>query len=174
MVIKKAEFVKSVVGMDQIPESRFEIAIVGKSNVGKSSFINYLCNRKNLARTSKDPGRTRMLNYFDCNDGEFTLVDLPGYGYAKVSKEEKMKWAKIIEEYFHESKNLKNVFMLVDIRNNPSKEDIIMINYLYDFQVPFTIIATKIDKLSRSAMYQKKSELAKFLKVGIDNIYLIY
>lgn len=173
MIIKSAEFLTSVVDMAGIPEDRLEIAVAGKSNVGKSSFINFLCNNKKLAKTSKDPGRTRMLNYFDINSGEFTLVDLPGYGYAKVSQEEKKKWAILLEKYFQESKNLQHILIIVDIRHNPTEDDLILINYLYFYNLPFTIIATKSDKLSRSANHKRKLEISQFLKIGLDNIILI-
>lgn len=173
MIIKKAEFIISVSELSQIPSGRREIAVAGKSNVGKSSFINFLCGKK-IAKTSKEPGRTRLLNYFDINDGEFSLVDLPGYGYAKVSQEEKAKWAALLESYFA-SKDARDrhVILLLDIRHEPTKDDLMMLNYLYFYQLPFTIIATKSDKLSRAAIGRRKQELAASLKVGIDNIILV-
>lgn len=173
MIINKAVFYTSVANISQLPEGKREIAVVGKSNVGKSSFINFLCNNSKLAKTSKTPGRTRLLNYFDINGGEFMLVDLPGYGYAKVAKEEQKKWGKLTEEYFSSSKNLKNVFMLVDIRFQPTSDDVMMMNYLYYYNIPFTVIATKADKLSRSAAHLRKREIAEFLKVGVDNVYMV-
>ncbi len=173
MIIKKSEFIISVAELSQIPSGRREIAVAGKSNVGKSSFINFLCGKK-IAKTSKEPGRTRLLNYFDINDGEFTLVDLPGYGYAKVSQEEKAKWAALLEAYFSspDAPN-RHVLMLVDIRHDPTKDDLTMLNYLYFYQLPFTIIATKADKLSRSAQGARRHALAASLKVGADNIILV-
>ncbi|MFW5780415.1 MAG: ribosome biogenesis GTP-binding protein YihA/YsxC [Bacillota bacterium] len=173
MQIKSAEFLTSVADISQLPEKKQEIAIAGKSNVGKSSFINFLCNNKKLAKTSKAPGRTRLLNYFDCNKGEFTLVDLPGYGYARVSFDEKRKWSKLLEEYFEKSKNLKHIFVIVDIRHNPTNDDIDLINYFYYYNIAFSVIATKSDKLSRAASNKRKAELAASLKIGVDDIILV-
>lgn len=170
MIIKNANFILSVMNISQIPEGRTEIAVAGKSNVGKSSFINLICNNKKLARTAKEPGRTRALNYFDINDGEFSLVDLPGYGFARVSKEEKNKWAQLLEKYFVNSKGLKHTLLILDIRHNPTEDDMLMLKYLYFYNIPFTIIATKTDKLSKSAIFRRKQELAKYIGVGVDNI----
>src|SRR5690554_117270 len=148
MLILSAQFLTSVAKTSDLPKGKPEIAIAGKSNVGKSSFINYICNNRKLARTSKDPGRTRLLNYFECNKGKFYLVDLPGYGYAKVSYTEKRKWAELLENYFEKSQGLKHVFVIVDIRHNPTDDDMDLINYLYYYNIPFSIIASKSDKLS--------------------------
>ncbi len=169
-MIKQAEFVTSVGNLSQIPHYDVEIAVAGKSNVGKSSFINAICNKKKLAKTSKEPGRTRLLNYFDINKGQFILVDLPGYGYARVSDEEKLKWGKLIESYFQISNGLKNVFMLLDIRHNPTADDMLMLKYMYFYHIPFTLICTKSDKLSRSAAMKRKKEIANYIGVGLDNI----
>lgn len=172
-MIKKAEFVTSVGDIKQIKESfPIEIAVVGKSNVGKSSFINFLCNNSKLAKTSKEPGRTRLLNYFKINGGEFYLVDLPGYGYAKVSDAEKKKWGKLIESYLQMTDGFKHVFMLVDVRHDPTKDDMMMFRYLYYYNVPFTIIATKADKLSRAQAFKRKKEIADFIGVGVENVYM--
>ena len=172
-MIKKAEFVTSVGDIKQIKVSfPIEIAVVGKSNVGKSSFINFLCNNSKLAKTSKEPGRTRLLNYFKINGGEFYLVDLPGYGYAKVSDAEKKKWGKLIESYLQATDGFKHVFMLVDIRHDPTKDDMMMFRYLYYYNVPFTIIATKADKLSRAQAFKRKKEIADFIGVGVENVYM--
>ncbi len=173
MVIKNAEFITSAGTVEQIIKgSTPEIAVVGRSNVGKSSFINFMCNHGRLAKTSKEPGRTRLINYFDVNKGEFIFVDLPGYGFAKVNDNEKAKWGKIIEAYLQESTGLRNVFVLLDIRREPSADDVQMLNYLYHYNIPFTIIATKGDKLSRSAGLKRKREIANALKVGIGNVLL--
>ncbi len=172
-MIKKAVFVTSVGDLRQIKEHYpIEIAVAGKSNVGKSSFINFICNNSKLAKTSKEPGRTRLLNYFKINDGEFVLVDLPGYGFAKVNDKEKEKWGKLIEGYFNASTGLKNVFVLVDIRHDPTANDMQMFKYLYYYNIPFTIIATKADKLSRSAGLKRKKEIADYIGVGVDNIFV--
>ncbi|MBQ8177810.1 MAG: YihA family ribosome biogenesis GTP-binding protein [Clostridia bacterium] len=173
MVIKNAEFITSAGTVEQIIKgSTPEIAVVGRSNVGKSSFINFMCNHGRLAKTSKEPGRTRLINYFDVNKGEFIFVDLPGYGFAKVNDNEKAKWGKIIEAYLQESTGLKNVFVLLDIRREPNADDVQMLNYLYHYNIPFTIIATKGDKLSRSAGLKRKREIANALKVGVGNVLL--
>lgn len=173
-MIKKAEFIKSVGNISQIiTHYPKEIAVAGKSNVGKSSFINFICKKNKLAKTSKEPGRTRLLNYFSINDGEFYLVDLPGYGYAKVSNEEKLKWGKLIEAYLQNSTGLKNVFMLVDIRHDPTADDMQMFKYLYFYNIPFTIIATKADKLSKSACMKRKREIAAYIGVGNENVYVV-
>ena len=172
-MIKTASFVTSVGSPSQLlQEEIVEIAIAGRSNVGKSSFINMITNNSKLAKTSKLPGRTRLLNYFSCNNDEFMIVDLPGYGFAKVSDAEKDKWGKLIEYYFQNSKSLANVFLLLDIRHKPSNDDLLMINYFYHYNIPYTIIATKTDKLSRSAALAKRFELAASLKLGVENIYL--
>lgn len=171
-MITNAEFVTSVGNINQMKNFPLEIAIAGKSNVGKSSFINFICNNKNLAKTSKEPGRTRLINYFSINKGQFALVDLPGYGYAKVSEEEKLKWGSLIENYLLNSHGLKNVFMLVDIRHDPTEDDMLMIKYLYFYRIPFIVVATKSDKLSKSAALKRKKEIADFLALGIDNMYL--
>lgn len=173
MVIKSAEFITSAGTVAQIIKGNVpEIAVVGRSNVGKSSFVNFMCNQSRLAKTSKEPGRTRLVNYFNINKGEFYFVDLPGYGFARVSDAEKQKWGTIIESYFKESTGLKNVFVLLDIRRDVSGDDIDMLNYLYHYNIPFTIIATKGDKLSRSAGLKRKREIANSIKVGFDNVIL--
>ncbi len=143
------------------------IAVVGKSNVGKSSFINMLANNIKLAKTSNTPGRTRLINYFDF--GEFILADLPGYGFAEVSKAEKDKWSRLLESYFANTE-IAHVFSLVDIRHDPTKDDLMMINYLYHYMIPFTIIATKADKLGKSKVKPQVDILSGKLKVGKDNI----
>ncbi len=172
-MIKKAEFVTSVGDYRQIKEHYpTEIAIAGKSNVGKSSFINFICNNSKLAKTSKEPGRTRLLNYYKINDGVCYFVDLPGYGFAKVNDKEKEKWGKLIESYLQGSDGLKNVFMLIDIRHDPTANDMDMFKYLYYYNIPFTIIATKADKLSKAARMRRKKEIADYIGVGVDNIYV--
>lgn len=168
-MIKQADFVISVGNLNQIPHYDIEIAVAGKSNVGKSSFINAICNQKKLAKTSKEPGRTRLLNYFNINKGQFFLVDLPGYGYAKVSDEEKLKWGKLIESYLQMSKGLKNVFVLLDIRHDPTADDMQMLKYMYFYHIPFTLICTKSDKLSKSAAMKRKKEIANYIGVGVDD-----
>lgn len=172
MQIKQAKFVVSVAEHSKCPDTNIkEIAIAGKSNVGKSSFINFMTNVGRLAKTSSEPGRTRLLNYFDINNGEFLFVDLPGYGYARVSDDEKTKWGVLIEGYLKENKNLLNVFVLVDSRHEPSANDKQIIAYLHFYSIPFTIIATKCDKLSKIQLQKQLNIIANTLSQGIENIY---
>lgn len=169
MKIKNVKFLKSGVVADDtfnLPE----IAIVGRSNVGKSSLINYLTNSK-IAKTSSTPGRTRLINYFEINNGEFILVDLPGYGYAEANKSTKSNWGSMIEPYILNNKNLKNILLLVDSRHKPSVEDKDMMKFLLYYNLPFTIVATKIDKLSKAELNKNLTMLAVELKVGVGNIY---
>lgn len=166
-MIKQAKFIVSVADGKNIQDfGAPEIAIAGKSNVGKSSFINFMVNQSKLAKTSSEPGRTRLLNYFEINNGEYYFVDLPGYGYAKAPKGEKEKWGVLIENYLRTSQNLINVFVLVDIRHEPSDDDKMLINYLYSYHIPFTVIATKADKLSRSQQQKAKAVIAAALAIG--------
>lgn len=142
-----------------------EIAFAGKSNVGKSSLINALMNRKSLARTSAQPGKTQTINFYNINDAMY-LVDLPGYGYAKVSQEEKEKWGKMIENYLHKSRQLKAVFLLIDIRHEPSANDKIMYDWItYQGYEP-VIIATKADKISRSQVAKQLQVIQNKLKLS--------
>lgn len=165
MRIKQAEFIISAVKKAQYPtDNRAEIAFVGKSNVGKSSLINALTNRKKLAKVSQTPGKTRLINFFLINN-DFYLVDLPGYGYAKVSKTEKEKWGKIIENYLTGRDELKRVVLLVDSRHKPTEDDILMHEWIKHFGYDEIIIATKSDKL-------KNSEFKKNKKVIMDTLDL--
>lgn len=174
MEIKQARFVTSVADNEKIlTEEIPEIAIAGKSNVGKSSFINFMTNNGKLAKTSSIPGKTRLINYFDINNGELMLVDLPGYGFAKVSDAEKSKWAKLMEGYLLESRNLANVFILVDVRHEPTALDKQMINFLQYYTLPFTVIATKCDKLSRAQTMKRKREIAASFAMGEGNIITV-
>lgn len=145
----KAEFFASYGTFSQIPQSQnIEIAFAGHSNVGKSTLINKLFNRKNLARVSSVPGKTATINFYKLENIYF--VDLPGYGYAKVSKSEKERWSGLIEGYLEADRNLRLVFMLIDMRHAPTKDDVQMINYLIDTEMPFVIVLTKADKLNKS------------------------
>ncbi|MEG1613643.1 MAG: ribosome biogenesis GTP-binding protein YihA/YsxC [Clostridia bacterium] len=174
MQITNAKFLISVADGKNLPEYNLpEIAIAGKSNVGKSSFINYMTNIGRLARTSADPGRTRLLNYFEINKGQFIFVDLPGYGYAKVSKSEQQKWGPMIESYLHTSAHLKHIFVLVDIRHDPTNDDLQLINYLFHYDIPFSIIATKADKLSRLQQTKARQNIASIVGFGVDNIFIV-
>ena len=150
MIIKKAKFQTSLAEFKDFPGQGLpEIAFAGKSNVGKSSLINALTHNSKLARTSSEPGKTRLVNFFLLNDS-FYLVDLPGYGFARASKQEKEKWSGMIEGYLRKSENLRHVVQLVDIRHTPTEEDQMMTNYLRHYEIPFTVVATKADKLSKA------------------------
>ena len=171
MIIKNATFVTSAASPKQVlTPSKPMIAICGKSNVGKSSLINKLANQRRLARTSADPGRTRLVNYFDF--GEFLLADLPGYGYAKVSKAEKEKWAKTLEAFFAQKERLAHVLLLVDIRHDPTDDDEQMVKYLYCNAIPYTVVATKADKLSRMQQGIRADKIAGNLALTRQNILL--
>ncbi len=159
MVIKSAEL-ETVCGVtSKLPRNEgTEIAFAGKSNVGKSSLINGLLNRKALARTSSQPGKTQTINFYKIN-GEFYFVDLPGYGYAKVSVAEREKWGKMIERYLHTSKQLKLIFLLLDIRHEPSANDKMMYEWICHNGYTPVIIATKLDKLKRSQVQKHIAQL---------------
>lgn len=168
MIIKQAKFITSAARADQfLVAEKPVIAVCGKSNVGKSTFINRLAGQKKLAKTSSEPGRTRLVNYFDF--GEFILADLPGYGYAAVSKAEKEKWGILLERFF-EKTPLRHVFALVDIRHKPTEDDLQMQTFLNYHIIPFTVIATKADKLSKMKGKERRRELAGELGLGIANI----
>ncbi|HOV69427.1 MAG TPA: ribosome biogenesis GTP-binding protein YihA/YsxC [Clostridia bacterium] len=156
MEIKRAEFIKSFgTAEDYSGMNMPEIAIAGRSNVGKSSFINMLSKNKKLAYVSVTPGKTKLINVFRINDN-FLLMDLPGYGYAHVSDADKKRFAGLIEGYFHKSEQLKNVFVLLDIRHQLTSDDLQMLSWLYAYSVPFTVIATKSDKIPK---YKKKAQV---------------
>lgn len=166
--ISNAEFVTSAAGSEQfIATDKPVIAVCGKSNVGKSSFINMLANRKKLAKVSKEPGRTRLINYFDF--GAFMLADLPGYGYARVSREEKARWARLLDAFFG-ARKAAHVFALCDVRHNPTADDMQMIEYLCYHLTPFTVIATKADKLSRAQQRKSAVNIAAAFGCGADDI----
>ena len=161
MIIKNAEYVTSVTTKKLFGGNAPEIAVAVRSNVGKSSFINMLTGRKKLARSSSEPGRTRMLNYFSLNGGECFLVDLPGYGYAKVPDKEKDAWKGLIEFYLKESPSLKLVLLIVDVRHEPSDLDLQLAEYLNYYSIPFLVIATKADKLSKESRRKAVAVVAK-------------
>ncbi len=173
MVIKNARFIKSLsrVTSDYSGFGVPEIAVVGRSNVGKSSFINMLANQKKLAKTSSTPGRTRLVNFFMFNE-DFVLVDLPGYGYAKASKAEQSGWEYMITSYFAQTNFLAGIIMLVDIRHTPTENDKQMLTYLYTYNIPVVIVATKLDKIKKSEMPRRVMDIASTLKVAKDNIIL--
>lgn len=168
MIIKRAEFIRSYsLGYDG--SGNDEICVVGRSNVGKSSFINAICGNGKLAKTSSLPGRTRLINVFSINGGEFNLIDLPGYGYAKAAKAEKAMWDSLMGHYFETADRIRQVIVLVDIRNKSIK-DKQMLEYLYYYQIPFTVVATKCDKVTKSALKIELNNVASYLGLGKDNI----
>lgn len=169
LVIKNATFITSAAKKEQfITPDKPMIAVCGKSNVGKSSFINMLANRKKLAKTSSEPGRTRLVNYFDF--GEFILADLPGYGFARVSKGEKEKWAKTLNSFFADKEKISHVFMLVDSRHDPTEDDVQMIEFLHFHTIPFTIVLTKADKLSKMKLKEHIKAIAADLYLAPANL----
>lgn len=172
MVIKKVNL-DIVIGVTSaIPDTEFpEVAFAGKSNVGKSSLINALMNRKSYARTSSQPGKTQTINFYNINDAMY-LVDLPGYGYANASPAVKAKWGKMIEKYLRQSANLKQVFVLVDIRHDPSENDKMMYNWIVDNGFRPVIIATKLDKLKRSQIAKHVKAVRAGLGLKEDDILI--
>lgn len=172
MIISDAKFLKSAADKSGfITFDKPLVAICGRSNVGKSSFINMISNRKKLARTSKDPGRTRLVNYFDM--GEFVLADLPGYGFAQVSKTEKLKWAKTIEAFFGAKEHIAHALLLLDIRREPNEDDIDFINYLNHYIIPFTVVLTKTDKLAKTRIKPAAKKIADSLALGEQNVVCV-
>ena len=164
MKINSVELEISAVRRSQYPDDDLpEFLMIGRSNVGKSSFVNTLVNRKNIARTSARPGKTQTLNFYNVND-TFYLVDVPGYGYAAVNKEQQKKFGMMIEEYLEKREELKRVFMLVDFRHKPTEDDLLMYNFLKYYHVPVTIVATKVDKVGAS----KKDANYKLLTDSLD------
>ena len=171
MVIKNVSL-ETVCGItSKLPDNKLlEVAFAGKSNVGKSSLINALMNRKSLARTSAQPGKTQTINYYNINN-ELYFVDLPGYGYAKASQKDVAGWQQLIEPYLLNNSQLKCVLALVDARHDPTAEDAQMITFLHYYQIPFLIVATKCDKLPKSKVKPTLTHLANVLKVGTNNVY---
>jgi len=172
MIIKKAELVAVTAKKEQYPtEDKKEIAFAGRSNVGKSSLLNLLTNRKSLARVSGNPGKTRTINFYDINDA-FRIVDLPGYGYAKVSKSISAGWGEMIETYLKNREGLVKVVQLVDIRHAPSTLDIQMYDYLKHFQLDGLVVATKADKISRNEMARSLMVIRKTLGMAPEDLVI--
>jgi GTP-binding protein len=169
-MIKNAKFLTSVADENLLNTGFNEYAFVGRSNCGKSSLINSLTNNNKLAKTSSTPGHTKLVNYFliegFSQNEKFVLVDLPGYGYSKAGKKHEKNWPHLIENYLLNSKNLKHVFMLTDIRHEPNQLDELMINFLYSYNLQFTIIATKADKIAKSKLAMHTSLIARKLKIA--------
>lgn len=170
MIIKNVSL-ETVCGItSKLPDNSFpEVAFAGKSNVGKSSLINALMNRKALARTSGQPGKTQTINYYNINDAIY-FVDLPGYGYARVSEKVKAQWGRMIENYLHQSKTLKQVFLLLDIRHAPSENDRIMYDWILRNGFRPIIIATKLDKIKRSQLQKQLGLIRSTLNMGEDTV----
>jgi len=174
VIIKSSQFVISAVSKKQYPnEGLPEIALAGRSNVGKSSLINKVINRKNLARTSGRPGKTQALNFYRINE-EFFFVDLPGYGFAKVSQKIKEQWAKFIEEYLKGRKELRGVIQVVDIRHEPTNDDLTMYEWLQFYQLPTLIVATKADKISRGQWQKHTKQIKEKLKLPSSQPLVIF
>lgn len=172
MKINNVEQPITAVRKSQYPiDQKTEFLLVGRSNVGKSSFINTIVGRKNFARTSATPGKTQTLNFYLVNN-DFYLVDVPGYGYARVSKHLKNKFGMIIEDYLEERKNLKHVFMLVDFRHKPTEDDVLMYQFLKYYNIPLTIIATKADKVKKGLYDKNKKILLSTFDITNDNVIL--
>ena len=164
----------SAASKKQYPENDWpEIALAGRSNVGKSSFINTLLNRKNFARTSGQPGKTQLLNFYNIDD-QLHFVDVPGYGYARVSKKEREKWGKMIEEYLTTRENLKAVVSLVDIRHEPSEDDLMMYEFLKYYHIPVILVATKADKVPRGKWNKHESIIKKAMNLIVQMILLSF
>ena len=174
MRIKTIELEQVAGFKDHWPKDELkEIAFVGRSNVGKSSFINSFTNRKALAKTSSKPGKTRTINFYRAN-GSFRLVDLPGYGFAKVSKKEKAKWDHLINEYLHERENLREVFLLVDIRHEPTKQDKMMYDWIIESGFMGFVIATKFDKIKKGQIQKHIKQVKNKLEIADEGLIFAY
>ena len=174
MRINKVELKISAVRRSQYPtDEKPEFLMVGRSNVGKSSFINTMINRKNYARTSANPGKTQTINFYLVND-EFYLVDAPGYGYANLSKKRQRKFGLMMEDYLMNRKNLKQVFMLIDFRHKPSSDDIMMYNFLKHYKLPVTIIATKTDKIGITSQQKQRSVILEELDLVVGDEFVMF
>lgn len=172
MIIRDVKFVTSAADRRGFWETdKPVVAVSGRSNVGKSSFINLLAGRGGLARTSAEPGRTRLVNYFDF--GEFVLADLPGYGFARVSQAEKQKWARLLDDFFAQSGKIAHVFALADIRHEPTADDRMMVDFLHASRIPFTVIATKADKLAKTRVRDGVRKVAAALRTGEGNVIAV-
>ena len=172
MIVKNPKFEISAVGPKQYPNNNLpEIVLAGKSNVGKSSFINTMINRKALARTSSQPGKTRQINFYNI-DSKFYFVDLPGFGYSKMSHTEQEKVGKFIEEYLFTRKNISCIVLLIDIRHDPSKNDIMMFNYIRSIGAPHIVIANKADKIAPTKVNSYVENLRKLLEANESDIIL--
>lgn len=174
MIIKTSDFVTSATKRDQYPDNSLnEVAFVGRSNVGKSSLINSITNRKALARVSNTPGRTRLVNFFIINN-EISMVDLPGYGYAKVSKSQLQDFKKIIEEYLTYRTNLKKIILLVDSRHVPTSDDVMMYEYIRHYDIPCLVVGTKLDKLKRNEIKKNEKIIREKLNLRPTDDFIMF
>lgn len=174
MKITSADIVISAVRQSQYPLTKLpEFLVVGRSNVGKSSFINTIMNRKNLAKTSNKPGRTQTLNFYLVNK-DFYLIDVPGYGYASTNKKQQLKFGKMIEEYIENRENLKEVFMLIDFRHKPTKDDLLMYNYLKYFNLKVVLVATKTDKISRNLKEKNINQIKSTIDMVMGDSLVLF
>lgn len=170
MVVKNAKFVISAVSPKDYPKGNLpEIVLVGKSNVGKSSFVNTLCARKNLARTSNTPGKTRQINFYSIDD-KFYMVDLPGYGYSKMSKEEQVRSGKFIEQYLSIRDNISLVVLVLDIRHKPTEDDMLMYNYILSTNIPFMVVTNKADKIAITKVQDEVDRIKEILGISYSTI----
>ena len=173
MIIKSSNYAVSAVREDQYPKDNLsEIALSGRSNVGKSSLINTLLNRKNLARTSSQPGKTQTLNFYLIND-EFYLVDVPGYGYARVSQKKRQEFGEMIQDYLETRPNLKGLVIVIDSRHEPTKDDIAMYNYAQYLNLHILVVCTKIDKIKKSQVNKVMSRLKKNIDLNYDYVTVL-
>jgi len=160
--MKDVHFIKSVFNLNDLPKDNLpEVVLCGRSNVGKSSFINSLFNKKGLAKTSSSPGKTKSLNFY-LVEKKFYMVDLPGFGYAKVSKTEREKWQKLIEDYFRSERNISATFHFIDSRHHPTNLDVLLNNFLREINVPYTVILSKVDKLKQAELAKTNKEIKNF------------
>lgn len=174
MKIKSVDLTISAVRRSQYPtDNKPEYLLIGRSNVGKSSFINTIINRKNYARTSGRPGKTQTINFYNVND-EFYLVDAPGYGYANTSKVKRKKFGLMIEDYIVNRKNLKQVFLLIDFRHKPTNDDILMYNYLKYYKIPVTIVATKSDKIGITLQQKQRNTILNDLDLVVGDDFVMF
>ncbi len=174
MIIKRCDFITSATTKSQYPETNLpEIAFSGRSNVGKSSLINSMLNRKKLVKVSSSPGKTRLINFFSVNEA-FLLVDLPGYGYAAVSKVEKAKWGSMIEEYLKSRASLYNVVLLVDIRHKPTNDDVMMYDFIKYYRDSVVVVATKLDKIGKNAVSKQLKLIKETLNLDKTDILMPY
>ena len=170
MIVKNAKFEISAVSPKDYPKGNLpEIVLVGKSNVGKSSFVNTLCSRKNLARTSNVPGKTRQINFYNI-DEKFYFVDLPGYGYSKMSKAEQVKSGKFIEQYLSIGKNISLIVLVLDIRHKPTEDDLLMYNYILSTNLPFIVVTNKADKIAVTKVQSEVDKIKEILGISYSTI----